>query len=145
MSSLNELIGNISNSRFSIISEWSLRIILSLLMFSHGQGKVLFLSENPSMPLEIVTGMAFFESFPIFFSWVAAISEAIIIPACILLGGLSFLGASAKTLSTLGGFLATITMVIIIYFLHIDLWEQQWQEFKYQLSLLAISLYFLFK
>jgi hypothetical protein len=45
----------------------------------------------------------------------------------------------------LGGFLATITMVIIIYFLHIDLWEQQWQEFKYQLSLLAISLYFLFK
>ena len=109
------------------------------------KGKILFLSENPSMPLEIVTGMAFFESFPIFFSWVAAISEAIIIPACILLGGLSFLGASAKTLSTLGGFLATITMVIIIYFLHIDLWEQQWQEFKYQLSLLAISLYFLFK
>ena len=59
--------------------------------------------------------------------------------------GISLPFEKAKTLSTLGGLLATALMVNIILNFHVGVLEQTWTEFKYQLSLLAISVYFLFK
>ena len=138
-------LSSLSTSRLGILSELTLRIIFALLIFSHGEGKLSALMAEPETPLRVIENLAFFGDMPLFSSWLAAILETIIIPLLILAGGATFLGEKAKTLSTLGGLLATALMVNIILNFHVGVLEQTWTEFKYQLSLLAISVYFLFK
>ncbi len=138
-------LSSISSSRLGVLSELTLRIIFALLIFSHGEGKFAALIAEPNTPLRVVENLALFGDFPVFSSWLAAILETIVIPALILLGGASFLGEKAKNLSTLGGILATALMLNIIFNFHVGVLEQGWSEFKYQISLLAISIYFLFK
>ena len=142
---MTNFLENISNSKLSVISELSLRIIFALLMFSHGEGKLISLIEQPEQPLSFILKMNFFSDFPIVSSWMVAVSEAILIPIFIIIGSFNFIGQTSKGFSTLGGLLSTILMLIIIFGFHIDVLQESWQEFKYQLSLLAISIYFLFK
>tara|TARA_B100000963_G_scaffold345845_1_gene350408 strand:+ start:389 stop:817 length:429 start_codon:yes stop_codon:yes gene_type:complete len=142
---MTNFLENISNSKLSVISELSLRIIFALLMFSHGEGKLISLIEQPEQPLSFISKMNFFSDFPIVSSWMVAVSEAILIPIFIIIGSFNFIGQTSKGFSTLGGLLSTILMLIIIFGFHIDVLQESWQEFKYQLSLLAISIYFLFK
>jgi len=142
---MTNFLENISNSKLSVISELSLRIIFALLMFSHGEGKLISLIEQPEQPLSFISKMNFFSDFPIVSSWMVAVSEAILIPIFIIIGSFNFIGQTSKGFSTLGGLLSTILMLIIIFGFHIDVLQESWKEFKYQLSLLAISIYFLFK
>lgn len=138
-------LSSLSTSRLGILSELTLRIIFSLLIFSHGEGKLSALISEPETPLRVIENLAFFGDIPLFSSWLAAILETIIIPILIMAGGATFLGEKAKMLSTLGGLLATALMLNIILNFHVGVLEETWTEFKYQLSLLAISVYFLFK
>tara|TARA_Y100000591_G_C21597086_1_gene576089 strand:- start:88 stop:516 length:429 start_codon:yes stop_codon:yes gene_type:complete len=142
---MTNFLENISNSKLNVISELSLRIIFALLMFSHGEGKLISLIEQPEQPLSFILKMNFFSDFPIVSSWMVAVSEAILIPIFIIIGSFNFIGQTSKGFSTLGGLLSTILMLIIIFGFHIDVLQESWKEFKYQLSLLAISIYFLFK
>ena len=139
------LLSSLSTSRLGVLSELTLRIVFALLIFSHGEGKLSALMAEPDIPLRVIENLSFFGDMPLFSSWLAAILESIIIPVLILAGGATFLGEKAKALSTLGGLLATTLMLNIILNFHVGVLEETWTEFKYQLSLLAISVYFLFK
>ena len=142
---MSNFLSVISNSKLEVLSVLALRVTLSLLMFSHGEGKLYSLIEEPEQPLNFIMRMAFFSDFPLISSWIVAVSEAIIIPVCILVGSFNFIGDLNKTISTFGGLISTILMLVIIFGFHIDVLEQGWADFKYQISLLAISIYFLFK
>ena len=117
---MTNFLENISNSKLSVISELSLRIIFALLMFSHGEGKLISLIEQPEQPLSFILKMNFFSDFPIVSSWMVAVSEAILIPIFIIIGSFNFIGQTSKGFSTLGGLLSTILMLIIIFGFHID-------------------------
>ena len=142
---MSNFLSVISNSKLEVLSVLALRVTLSLLMFSHGEGKLYSLIEEPEQPLNFIMRMAFFSDFPLISSWIVAVSEAIIIPVCILVGSFNFIGDLNKTISTVGGLISTILMLVVIFGFHIDVLEQGWTDFKYQISLLAISIYFLFK
>ena len=142
---MSNFLNGISNSRLSVLSELTLRVVFAVLMFSHGEGKLLSLIEEPNQPLGFILKMSFFSDFPLVSSWVVAISEAILIPIFIIIGSFNFIGEASKGFSTFGGLLSTVLMLIIIFGFHVDVLEQSWTEFKYQLSLFAISIYFLFK
>jgi len=142
---MSNFLSVISNSKLEVLSVLALRVTLSLLMFSHGEGKLYSLIEEPEQPLNFIMRMTFFSDFPLISSWIVAVSEAIIIPVCILVGSFNFIGGLNKTISTFGGLISTILMLVIIFGFHIDVLEQGWADFKYQISLLAISIYFLFK
>ena len=142
---MSNFLNGISNSRLSVLSEMTLRLVFAVLMFSHGEGKLLSLIEEPNQPLGFILKMSIFSDFPLVSSWVVAISEAILIPIFIIIGSFNFIGEASKGFSTLGGLLSTVLMLIIIFGFHVDVLEQSWTEFKYQLSLFAISIYFLFK
>ncbi|MAV83609.1 MAG: hypothetical protein ACJ0F8_00725 [Gammaproteobacteria bacterium] len=142
---MSNFLSVISNSKLEVLSVLALRVTLSLLMFSHGEGKLYSLIEEPEQPLNFIMRMTFFSDFPLISSWIVAVSEAIIIPVCILVGSFNFIGDLNKTISTFGGLISTILMLVIIFGFHIDVLEQGWADFKYQISLLAISIYFLFK
>ena len=142
---MSNFLSVISNSKLEVLSVLALRVTLSLLMFSHGEGKLYSLIEEPEQPLNFIMRMTFFSDFPLISSWIVAVSEAIIIPVCILVGSFNFIGDLNKTISTFGGLISTILMLVVIFGFHIDVLEQGWADFKYQISLLAISIYFLFK
>ena len=142
---MSNFLSVISNSKLEVLSVLALRVTLSLLMLSHGEGKLYSLIEEPEQPLNFIMRMTFFSDFPLISSWIVAVSEAIIIPVCILVGSFNFIGDLNKTISTFGGLISTILMLVIIFGFHIDVLEQGWADFKYQISLLAISIYFLFK
>ena len=135
---MSNFLSVISNSKLEVLSVLALRVTLSLLMFSHGEGKLYSLIEEPEQPLNFIMRMTFFSDFPLISSWIVAVSEAIIIPVCILVGSFNFIGDLNKTISTFGGLISTILMLVIIFGFHIDVLEQGWADFKYQISLLAI-------
>ena len=142
---MSNFLNGISNSRLSVLSELTLRVVFAVLMFSHGEGKLLSLIEEPNQTLGFILKMSFFSDFPLVSSWVVAISEAILIQIFIIIGSFNFIGEASKGFSTFGGLLSTVLMLVIIFGFHVDVLEQSWTEFKYQLSLFAISIYFLFK
>ncbi len=89
--------------------------------------------------------MDFFSSFPVTSSWLIAVSEVLLIPLFIILGGLNFLGPISKSLSTVGGILGTFVMVVIIWGFHFPILDEGFSDIHLQMMLLAMSLYFLFK
>ena len=57
---LNKVTEPIAEARMGILSEWSLRLVLSYLFFSHGQPKLAGLMDNPSEPLGFVKNLYLF-------------------------------------------------------------------------------------
>ena len=141
----NKAVSSISETRMEILSEWSLRLALAFLFFVHGLPKIEALISAPSEPFPSVMKMAFFGEFPLISSYLVTAAELVLIPLFIFIGGLKFIGPNAKVFSTLGGLIGTCTMLIIIFVYHFGVKGQGILEVKYQLSLLAMSLYFLFK
>ena len=142
---LNKITDPIAEIKLGIISEWALRFSLSWVMFESGQPKFNKLLEAPSEPFSSITKMDFFSSFPVISSWLITISELVLIPLFIILGGLKFIGPTAKALSTLGGILGTFVMVVIIWGFHFPVLNESFSDIHLQLMLLAMSVYFLFK
>ena len=145
MSLFNKAVGSISETRMGVLSEWSLRLALAFLFFNHGLPKIEALISAPSEPFSNVVKMAFFGELPLISSYLVTAAELILIPLFIFVGGLKFIGPNAKVFSTLGGLIGTCTMLIIIFVYHFGVKGQGILDVKYQLSLLAMSLYFLFK
>ena len=145
MSLLNKAVGSISETRMGILSEWSLRLALAFLFFNHGLPKIESLILAPSEPFGYVVPMAFFGEFPLISSYLVTAAELVFIPLFIFVGGLKFIGPNARALSTLGGLIGACTMLIIIFVFHFGVKGEGILDVKYQLSLLAMSLYFLFK
>ena len=145
MGMFNKAVSSISETRMEILSEWSLRLALAFLFFVHGLPKIEALISAPSEPFPSVMKMAFFGEFPLISSYLVTAAELVLIPLFIFIGGLKFIGPNAKVFSTLGGLIGTCTMLIIIFVYHFGVKGQGILEVKYQLSLLAMSLYFLFK
>ena len=114
MSMLNKVTEPIAQARMGILSEWSLRLVLSYLFFSSGQPKFVALMDNPSEPLGFVKNLYLFSDFPVISSYLATIAELILIPIFLIVGGLKFIGPTAKALSTLGGLLGTFVMAVVI-------------------------------
>ena len=145
MSLLNKVTEPIAETKMGILSEWALRLCLSWVMFEYGQPKFNKLLESPDVPLSFIPKMEFFSDFPVVSSWLITISELILIPLFIILGGLKFIGPTAKALSTLGGLLGTFVMVVVIFGFHFGVLGETFADVKYQLALFAMSIYFLFK
>ena len=145
MSMLNKVTEPIAEARMGILSEWSLRLVLSYLFFSHGQPKLAGLMDNPSQPLGFVKNLYLFSDFPVISSYLVTIAELILIPIFLIVGGLKFIGPTAKALSTLGGLLGTFVMAVVIFGFHFGVLEETIADVKYQLALFAMSIYFLFK
>ena len=145
MSMLNKITDPIAEIKLGIISEWALRFSLSWVMFESGQPKFNKLLEAPSEPFSSITKMDFFSSFPVISSWLITISELDLIPLFIILGGLKFIGPTANALSTLGGMLATVVMIIIIWGFHFPVLNDSISDIHLQIMLLAMSMYFLFR
>ena len=145
MSILNKVTEPISEAKLGILSEWSLRIVLSYIFFSNGLPKLAGLIDNPGEPLGFVKNLYLFSNFPVISSYLAAIAELVLIPIFLLVGGLQFIGPTAKALSTLGGLLGTFVMVVVIFGFHFGVLGETFADVKYQLALFAMSIYFLFK
>ena len=145
MNTFNKAVGSISETRMGVLSEWSLRLALAFLFFTHGLPKIEALISAPGEPFSDVVKMAFFGDFPLISSYLVTAAELVFIPLFILVGGLKFIGPNARALSTLGGLIGVCTMLIIISLFHFSVLGQGILDVKYQLSLLAMSLYFLFK
>ena len=145
MSFLNKTFGSISEMRMGILSEWSLRLALAFLFFNHGLPKIEALISSPTEPFSYILLMAFFGEFALISSYLVTVSELVLIPLFILIGGFKFIGPNAKAFSTLGGLIGVCTMLIIIFIFHFGVKGEGILDVKYQLSLLAMSLYFLFK
>ena len=145
MSLFNKAVGSISETRMGVLSEWSLRLALAFLFFTHGLPKIEALISAPGEPFSYILPMTFFGDFALISSYLVTISELVLIPLFIIIGGFSLIGSNAKAISTLGGLIGVCTMLIIIFFFHFGVKEEGILEVKYQLSLLAMSLYFLFK
>ena len=145
MGMFNKAVSSISETRMGILSEWSLRLALAFLFFVHGLPKIEALISAPSEPFSSVMKMAFFGEFPLISSYLVTAAELVLIPLFIFIGGLKFIGPNAKVFSTLGGLIGTCTMLIIIFVFHFGVVDDGILDVKYQLSLLAMSLYFLFK
>ena len=145
MSLLNKVTEPIAETKMGILSEWALRLCLSWVMFEFGQPKFNKLLESPDVPLSFIPKMEFFSDFPVVSSWLITISELILIPLFIILGGLKIIGPTAKALSTLGGILGTFVMVVIIWGFHFPVLNESFSDIHLQLMLLAMSVYFLFK
>ena len=145
MSILNKVTAPIAEAKMGILSEWSLRLVLSYIFFSHGQPKFSRLMENPSEPLGFVNDLYLFSGFPVVSSYMATIAELVLIPIFLLVGGLKVIGPTAKALSTLGGLLGTFVMAVVIFGFHFGVQGENLSDVKYQLALFAMSIYFLFK
>ena len=145
MSLFNKAVGSISETRMGVLSEWSLRLALAFLFFTHGLPKIEALISAPGEPFPYILSMTFFGDFALISSYLITISELVLIPLFIIIGGFSLIGSNAKAISTLGGLIGVCTMLIIIFFFHFGVKEEGILDVKYQLSLLAMSLYFLFK
>jgi uncharacterized membrane protein YphA (DoxX/SURF4 family) len=145
MSILNKVTEPIAQAKMGILSEWSLRIVLSYIFFSHGQPKFVALMDNPYEPLGFVKNLYLFSDFPVISSYLATIAELILIPIFLIIGGLKIIGPTAKALSTLGGLLGTFVMAVVIFGFHFGVLGENFSDVKYQLALFAMSIYFLFK
>jgi len=145
MSLLNKVTESISEAKLGILSDWALRICLSWVFFEYGQPKFTKLMDSPDKPLSFIPKMNFFSDFPMTSSWLITISELLLIPLLIILGGFKFLGPISKALSTLGGILGTFVMIIIIWGFHFSVLGESFSDIHLQLMLLAMSVYFLFK
>ena len=145
MSLLNKVTEPIAETKLGIISEWALRLCLSWVMFEYGLPKFNKLLESPDVPLSFIPKMDFFSNFPVISSWLITISELILIPLFIILGGLKFIGPTANALSTVGGILGTFVMIIIIWGFHFPVLNESFSDIHLQLMLLAMSVYFLFR
>jgi uncharacterized membrane protein YphA (DoxX/SURF4 family) len=145
MSILNKVTEPIAQAKMGILSEWSLRIVLSYIFFSHGQPKFVALMDNPYEPLGFVKNLYLFSDFPVISSYLATIAELILIPIFLIVGGLKIIGPTAKALSTLGGLLGTFVMAVVIFGFHFGVLGENFSDVKYQLALFAMSIYFLFK
>ncbi len=145
MSMLNKATDSISEARMGILSEWTLRIVLSYIFFSHGLPKAETMFDAPTEPLGVVESLSLFASFPVISSWLVTIAELVLIPIFILVGGLKFIGPMAKALSTLGGLLGTLVMLVVIVGFHFGVLDEGISDVKYQLAIFAMSVYFLFK
>ena len=142
---LNKVTEPIAQAKMGILSEWSLRIVLSYIFFSHGQPKFVALMDNPYEPLGFVKNLYLFSDFPVISSYLATIAELILIPIFLIVGGLKIIGPTAKALSTLGGLLGTFVMAVVIFGFHFGVLGENFSGVKYQLALFAMSIYFLFK
>ena len=142
---LNKVTEPIAQAKMGILSEWSLRIVLSYIFFSHGQPKFVALMDNPYEPLGFVKNLYLFSDFPVISSYLATIAELILIPIFLIVGGLKIIGPTAKDLSTLGGLLGTFVMAVVIFGFHFGVLGENFSDVKYQLALFAMSIYFLFK
>ena len=142
---LNKVTESIAQAKMGILSEWSLRIVLSYIFFSHGQPKFVALMDNPYEPLGFVKNLYLFSDFPVISSYLATIAELILIPIFLIVGGLKIIGPTAKALSTLGGLLGTFVMAVVIFGFHFGVLGENFSDVKYQLALFAMSIYFLFK
>ena len=145
MSMLNKVTEPIAQAKMGILSEWSLRIVLSYIFFSHGQPKFVALMDNPYEPLGFVKNLYLFSDFPVISSYLATIAKLILIPIFSIVGGLKIIGPTAKALSTLGGLLGTFVMAVVIFGFHFGVLGENFSDVKYQLALFAMSIYFLFK
>ena len=145
MSILNKATNSIAQTRLGVLSEWSIRICLAWVFFEYGLPKINSLIESPTTPLNFILKMDFFSEFPIISSWLIAISEVLLVPLFIILGGFNFLSPLSKSFSTLGGILGTFVMVVIIWGFHFPILDHSFSDIHLQMSLLAMSLYFLFK
>ena len=145
MSNLNKFTDPIAQTRLGVLSEWSIRICFAWIFFEYGLPKISSLIESPTTPLGFILKMDFFSSFPVTSSWLIAVSEVLLIPLFIILGGLNFLGPISKSLSTVGGILGTFVMVVIIWGFHFPILDEGFSDIHLQMMLLAMSLYFLFK
>ncbi|MFL2486832.1 MAG: hypothetical protein ACJ0G2_00745 [Gammaproteobacteria bacterium] len=136
MSMLNKVTEPIAQARMGILSEWSLRLVLSYLFFSSGQPKLAGLIDSPNEPLGFVKNLYLFSDFPVISSYLATIAELILIPIFIIVGGLKFIGPTAKALSTLGGLLGTFVMAVVSIW--ISFWCT-WRKFlRRQISISTI-------
>ena len=142
---LNKVTEPIAQAKMGILSEWSLRVELSYIFFSHGQPKFVALMDNPYEPLGFVKNLYLFSDFPVISSYLATIAELILIPIFLIVGGLKIIGPTAKALSTLGGLLGTFVMAVVIFGFHFGVLGEYFSDVKYQLALFAMSIYFLFK
>ena len=142
---LNKVTEPIAQAKMGILSEWALRLCLSWVMFEYGQPKFNKLLESPDVPLSFIPKMEFFSDFPVVSSWLITISELILIPLFIIVGGLKFIGPTANALSTLGGLLGSFVMAVVIFGFHFGVLGETFSDVKYQLALFAMSIYFLFK
>ena len=145
MSILNKATNSIAQTRLGVLSEWSIRICLAWVFFEYGLPKINSLIESPTTPLGFILKMDFFSELPIISSWLIAIAEVLLVPLFIILGGFNFLGPLSKSFSTLGGILGTFVMVVIIWGFHFPILDDSFSDIHLQMSLLAMSLYFLFK
>ena len=145
MSILNKVTNSIAQTRLGVLSEWSIRICLAWVFFEYGLPKINSLIESPTTPLGFILKMDFFSEFPIISSWLIAIAEVLLVPLFIILGGFNFLGPLSKSFSTLGGILGTFVMVVIIWGFHFPILDESFSDIHLQMTLLAMSLYFLFK
>ena len=91
MSLLNKVTESISETKLGILSDWALRICLSWVFFEYGQPKFIKLMDFPDKPLSFIQKMNFFSDFPMTSSWLITISELLLIPLLIILGGFKFL------------------------------------------------------
>ena len=71
---LNKVTEPIAEARMGILSEWSLRIVLSYIFFSNGQPKLAGLMDSPNEPLGFVKNLYFFSDFPVISSYLDTIS-----------------------------------------------------------------------
>ena len=115
------------------------------IFFSHGLPKAETMFDAPTEPLGVVESLSLFASFPVISSWLVTIAELVLIPIFILVGGLKFIGPMAKALSTLGGLLGTLVMLVVIVGFHFGVLDEGISDVKYQLAIFAMSVYFLFK
>lgn len=145
MTFINKVTDSIPETKLGILSEWSLRLCLSWIFFYYGQQKFNHLIATPEEPFSYILKMDFFSSIPIVSSWLITLSEFIFIPLLIVLGGLKFIGPVAKAMSTIGGILATIVMIIIIWGYHLPVEGESFSDIHLQLMILAMSVYFTFK
>ena len=63
MGMFNKAVSSISETRMGILSEWSLRLALAFLFFSHGLPKIESLISAPGEPFGYVVPMAFLVNF----------------------------------------------------------------------------------
>ena len=88
----NKAVGSISETKMGVLSEWSLRLALAFLFFNHGLPKIEALIAAPSEPFSYILPMTFFGGFALISSYLVTISELVLIPLFIIIGGFSLIG-----------------------------------------------------
>ena len=79
MSTLNKVTEQIAEAKMGVLSEWSLRLVLAYLFFSHGQPKLSSLMNSPSEPLGFVKNLYLFSDFPVISSYFFRLRLAVLL------------------------------------------------------------------